>query len=100
MSLGEAAIVRLPVVGDRLYEWALPRKNSLTGAGLLMEVADNPLGLSEPRPRRPFYVQVQLTSEVCGGNHHGGTAELVAKFRHNGSIRVLPNNPLARSSYK
>jgi len=27
MSLGEAAIVRLPVVGDRLYEWALPRKN-------------------------------------------------------------------------
>ena len=31
MSLGEAAIVRLPVVGDRLYEWALPRKNSLTG---------------------------------------------------------------------
>ena len=41
MSLGEAAIVRLPVVGDRLYEWALPRKNSLTGAGLLMEVADH-----------------------------------------------------------
>jgi hypothetical protein len=33
--------VRLPVVGDRLYEWALPRKNSLTGAGLLMEVADS-----------------------------------------------------------
>ena len=43
MSLGEAAIVRLPVVGDRLYEWALPRKNSLTGAGLLMEVADKRL---------------------------------------------------------
>jgi len=41
MSLGEAAIVRLPVVGDRLYEWALPRKNSLTGAGL---VADHTLG--------------------------------------------------------
>ena len=38
LRIRDGSIVRLPLVGDRLYECHDPKKD-LTGAGLLMEVA-------------------------------------------------------------
>jgi hypothetical protein len=46
LRIREGSIVRLPLVGDRLYEWHDP-KNGLTGAGLLMEVARLPTGAGQ-----------------------------------------------------
>ena len=42
LRIRDGSIVRLPLVGDRLYE-CHDQKKDLTGAGLLMEVARDPL---------------------------------------------------------
>src|SRR5215831_12816224 len=42
LRIRDGSIVRLPLVGSRLYEWQ-EQKKGLTRAGLLMEVADDPL---------------------------------------------------------
>ena len=41
LRIRDGSIVRLPLVGDRLYE-CHDQKKDLTGAGLLMEVARTP----------------------------------------------------------
>jgi hypothetical protein len=48
-----ASMVRLPLVGSRLFEWH-DQKKDLTEAGLLMEVARNPTRAALQLPRMLF----------------------------------------------
>src|SRR6516165_4584763 len=45
----------LPLVGSRPHGWLDQEKNGLTGAGLLMEVADDPLRALRRAPRHRLF---------------------------------------------